>query len=96
MHLLHLGRTAHDISCEIAFSKEEWATAFIMVKRKKPPSKPPNLNSIVKMIASLGGYMNRNNDPNPGPKNMWVGLSSLYEHIKARKMLTQIYGNTYG
>lgn len=96
LHLTMLGRRCPNLPCDCVFSKEEWQTVFVMVKRKKPPLKPPNLNDMIRMAASLGGFMNRRTDPEPGPKTLWVGLSKLQEHIKARQVFSDVFGHTYG
>ncbi len=91
-----LGRECPDISCESVFDKIEWQTVFVVLNKKKPPSKPPSLNEMVKMIASLGGFLNRKSDGDPGPKPMWIGIRNMYEHIKAREAFEQAFGQTYG
>jgi len=96
LYLTKLGRECPDLPCSAVFSEEEWQTVFIMVKKAKPPSKPPTLNLMVRMVASLGGYMNRNTDPEPGPKTMWIGLRNLQEYIKAREMFGEVFGHSYG
>lgn len=91
-----LGRACPEMSCEIVFSSEEWQTAFILTKKTKPPEKALSLNEMIKMLASLGGYMNRKSDPMPGVKTIWIGLRNLQEHIKAREAFSAVYGHTYG
>ncbi len=39
-------------------------------KRLKPPG---FLGDAVKLVASIGGYLNRKNDPPPGHQIMWRG-----------------------
>ncbi len=43
-----------------------------MLKKEPPPNKPPKLNAMVKIIASMGGYLNRKSDPDPGPTTIWI------------------------
>ena len=81
MYLTMLGRECPDLSCDCVFSKEEWQTIYIMVKKSKPPSSPPKLNAMVRMAAAI---WNRNSAPEPGPKTLWIGLRNLQEYIKAR------------
>ena len=42
-----------------------------------PPSEPPTLREAVRMIASLGGFLGRKCDGEPGTKTMWLGLQTL-------------------
>ncbi len=39
-----------------------------MVHRSPPPKLPPTLNEMIKMVASLGGFLNRKKDAEPGVK----------------------------
>ena len=91
-----IGRECPDLSCECVFSKEEWQTTYVVVRRKKPPALVPSLNEMIRMIASLGGYLNRKSDPEPGVKSMWLGLKNLQEHIKAKEAFAAVYGRTCG
>ena len=49
-----------------------------IIKKKDPPSKPPRSNEIIRLIASLGGYVNRKSTE-PGPQTLWVGLQRTYD-----------------
>ena len=46
----------------------------MVVHRKKPPTIAPTLNEMMYMVASLGGYLNRNSDLEPGVKTMCGGI----------------------
>ena len=45
---------------------------------EKPPKEAPRLGEIILCIAQLGGYLNRKNDPPPGPKVMWIGVQKMH------------------
>ncbi len=91
-----LGREYPNLDCDCVFDTIEWQTAYIIANKKKPPSKPPKLNEMIKIIARLGGFLGRASDGDPGPSVMWKGLRSMYEYIKAREVLEKVYGHTYG
>ena len=40
-------------------------------------SRPATLGDAVRVVAILGGYLNRNNDPPPGHQLMWHGYTTL-------------------
>lgn len=40
-------------------------------------------------IASLGGYLNRRNDPAPGPTVMWRSFLVLYEITEMYRIFRQ-------
>lgn len=96
LYVVILGRHCPDISCECVFSKEEWQTTYVVVRRKKPPLVAPTLNEMIRMVASLGGYLNRKSDPEPGVKTMWIGLRNMQEHLKAKEAFEVVYGATCG
>jgi hypothetical protein len=70
-----LGRSNPDLDCEAVFEPSEWKSVWMAVRRKPLPKTPPRLMEIVKLVAQLGGYVNRPNrkDP-PGPQSVWLGL----------------------
>ena len=49
-----------------------------IVKKEDPPSEPPRLNEMIRMIASLGGYVKRKSTE-PGPQTLWVGLQRVLD-----------------
>lgn len=78
------------MSCENLFSKEEWQTVYGIIKKQALPKKPPSLKAMIKMIASLGGYLNRKHDGEPGPTTLWMGLQQLRDFIIARNAFNSI------
>ena len=40
-------------------------------------------SNLVKMIAQLGGYLNRKHDGPPGPQTMWIGLQRMRDFAAA-------------
>ena len=96
LYVTMLGRYIPDMSCEYVFSREEWETTQIVLYRKKPTKTPPTLKEMVRMVASLGGYMNRKSDPEPGIQTIWIGMRNMQEHLKTREAFFAVYGKTYG
>ena len=56
---------------------------YIVVHRCQPPQIPPNLNDIIRMIASLGGFLGRKGDGFPGPQAIWIGLQRNRDFVIA-------------
>jgi hypothetical protein len=73
LYLVRLGRECPEMTCEAVLMPEEWQSVWRVVKEKDPPKKAPSLGVMIPLIAQLGGYIPRPNDP-PGPKTMWIGL----------------------
>jgi hypothetical protein len=80
---LMLGRACPDMDCEVVFDPKEWRAAYVVVKRRPAPSRPPRLGEVVLLVASLGGYLGRKHDGPPGPKAMWIGLQRLRDFVIA-------------
>jgi hypothetical protein len=72
-----LGRECPELPCDVVFAAEEWRSVYAVVKGEAPPAAAPGLGTMVKLIASLGGYLGRKCDGEPGPKAMWVGLRRM-------------------
>lgn len=68
-----LARAMPTIGCEAVFSPDEWKAVWQILRRSPPPSTPPPLSEMTKMVAQLGGYVRRKNSP-PGPQTLWIGL----------------------
>jgi hypothetical protein len=77
MYVMMLGRECPEVPCDVAFEEEEWKAVYAVVKQEAPPATPPPLGDLVVLIATLGGYLNRKGDGEPGPKAMWVGLQRM-------------------
>jgi hypothetical protein len=77
MYVTMLGRECPELSCEAVLDPDEWQAVYAVVKEQTPPQTPPSLGEMVLLIAMLGGYLGRKNDPPPGPKAMWVGMQRM-------------------
>jgi Transposase DNA-binding/Transposase Tn5 dimerisation domain len=79
LFVCRLGRSCPDISCEAVFEPAEWKSVWKVIHRSAPPRVPPPLNQIVRLIAQLGGYVNRKNGDSPGPQTIWIGLQRMHD-----------------
>jgi hypothetical protein len=73
-----LGRSCPDVDCEVLFDPAEWQSVWRVTQTAPVPRQPPRLGVMVRLIAQLGGYVNRSNraDP-PGPQTVWLGLQRM-------------------
>jgi hypothetical protein len=78
MLLCRMGQTCPDLDCEVMFETSEWQSVYMIVKKQNPPSTPPRLNDIIRMIASLGGYVPRSKTE-PGTQTLWIGLQRMHD-----------------
>jgi hypothetical protein len=60
------------------FCPSEWKSVYSAIHYRKPlPKKPPRLQDMIDMVASLGGYIKRG-DSRPGTKTLWIGLEAVH------------------
>jgi hypothetical protein len=78
MALCRLGRACPDLNCEVMFETSEWKAVYLIVQKKPLPKKPPTLNQMIRLIASLGGYVPRNTTE-PGTQTLWIGLQRMHD-----------------
>lgn len=75
MYVAFLGRECPDLSCEVLFDEVEWKPVWKIINSEQPlPTRPPSLGVFIPMLAQLGGYNRRAQDPPPGPQAIWVGI----------------------
>jgi hypothetical protein len=74
-----IGRELPDVSCEAVFTEDEWQPVYKLVTDEDPPSEPPKLWQMVRLIARLGGYIDRCRDDEPGTDTVMRGMERLYD-----------------
>ena len=79
LYVCRLGRVFPEISCEAIFEPAEWKSVYRVVQGQAPPTQPPTLQKMVRMVAQLGGYVNRKRDAQPGPQTVWLGLQRTHD-----------------
>lgn len=79
VHLTMLGRQTPDLPCTVFFEEHEWKAlyAFVHRSRAKVPTQAPPLREAMRVVASLGGFLGRKSDGEPGTKSLWLGLQRL-------------------
>ena len=91
LHMLTmLAREQPEVACSEVLSAQEWQTIYIMHKRKPPPKTPPTLREATRMLASLGGFLGRKGDGEPGTKTIWIGYTNLLAYIAAINQVTAL------
>jgi len=76
-------RRCPDLPCDVVFETEEWHAIYIVSQRAPPPDEPPPLDTIVRMLAGFGGFLNRKHDGPPGNKSIWIGLQRTRDFVLA-------------
>src|SRR3954454_2648948 len=87
--LVHIQRANPGASADVALTQAEIGTLRSLKRfsERFTPSTSMTVRQAVIAIACLGGYLNRKNDPPPGPTAVWRGwqrlasMSELYESL---------------
>ncbi len=79
LFVCRMGRSLPEANCELIFEPAEWKSVWRVVRRSPPPAQPPKLSEMVRMVAQLGGYVNRPRKDEPGPQTVWLGLQRLHD-----------------
>jgi hypothetical protein len=86
-HLTKLGRKTPDVPCTVFFEDAEWKALLTFVTEQPVvDGTPPSLREAMRMVASLGGFLGRNSDGEPGTKSLWLGLQRLDDMTAAWKI----------
>jgi len=88
-HLTKLGRETPDVPCSVFFDEAEWkALAAYASQHPIPPATPPTLREAVRLVATLGGFLGRKGDGEPGTQTLWLGLQRLDDLTAMWKLLS--------
>jgi hypothetical protein len=93
LFLTYEARNNPNISCENYFTRDEWISCYIYLRKKTIPEKAPTLKEFISIIAQLGGFLGRKGDGDPGVKVIWRGLKTL--NIISRSIAASKGRNVY-
>jgi hypothetical protein len=84
LYLMGLGRTCPDVCCTLVFEDAEWKSVWCVTQKTQAvPRQPPKLGTMVSLLASLGGYLNRKGEGPPGAQTIWIGLQHMMHLTEA-------------
>lgn len=90
-HLAKLGRETPQVPCTVYFEEMEWKALVGYINRSAlAPKKPPTLQEATRMVATLGGFLGRKGDGEPGAQTLWLGLQRLDDISAAWKIATEV------
>jgi hypothetical protein len=87
--LMRLGRTLPDLPADLLFEADEWRAAFILNK-KPPPKALPTANTVIRLIAQLGGFLGRKGDGEPGAKTLWLGMRDVAVFVQGTRYAREL------
>lgn len=83
LYLCRLGEDCPELPCDLVFSDSEWKAVYTVVHRGSPPPRePPTINDMIRLIATLGGYIPRRTT-RPGTQTLWLGLQRVHDLARA-------------
>lgn len=92
LRMVMLGRETPNVPCSVFFEEHEWkALVFYHTRNPQPPEKPPTLRDTIRLIATLGGFLGRKGDGEPGTKTLWTGLQRLDDLSAMYKFMAQVH-----
>jgi hypothetical protein len=92
VHLTRLGRNMPDVPCTVYFEEAEWkALKAYITKTPIPPERIPTSRETTRAVASLGGFLGRKGDGEPGTKSLWLGLQRLDDLTTMWKIMNPGY-----
>ena len=91
-HLVRLGRETPDVPCSVFFEEFEWKALCVHISQNPvPPDQPPKLRDFIRSVATLGGFLGRKGDGEPGTKPIWLGLQHLDDLAAMWKFMATTY-----
>lgn len=94
-HLTKLGRETPEVPCTVYFEELEWQALVGFIRKDPiPPPPPPSLREAIRMVASLGGFLGRKGDGEPGTQTIWLGWQRLDDISAAWKVFSEMFKHT--
>ena len=87
--LMRLGRTLPDLPVDLLFEADEWRAAFILNK-KPPPKTVLTANTVIRLIAQLGGFLGRKGDGEPRVKTLWLGMLDIAVFVQGSRYAREL------
>jgi hypothetical protein len=88
--LMRVGRTCPELDASLFFAPDEIHGAHVLCKKARP-KKPPTLNQMIRMVGSLGGFLGRKSDGEPGAKTLWIGMQRVMDAVITIQILRDGY-----
>ena len=71
------------------FEEAEWKALMVFTTNNPvAPAQPPSLRDALRRVATLGGFLGRNSDGEPGTQTLWIGLQRLDDIVTMWRVMT--------
>lgn len=92
VQLCMLGRERPELPCTVLFEDHQWQALWVFLHRSAAlPATPPSVRTLIRMIASLGGFLGRKGDGEPGTQTLWLGLQRFDDIAAAWLVFTAVH-----
>jgi len=91
MYLMRLGRVCPDLPADLIFDSLEWKSSYVL-QEKTVPKDTPTLNTVLRNLATLGGFLGRKSDGDPGAKSIWIGFQRIQDCVFGIQMARKLEG----
>lgn len=88
--LMRLGRVHPDLEAALFFAPEEWQAAYFLAE-KPVPKTMPSVREVIRQIATLGGFLGRKCDGEPGVKTLWLGMQRIRDFVQGLEFAKQFH-----
>jgi Transposase DNA-binding/Transposase Tn5 dimerisation domain len=89
--LSYLARAEPEAPCTVVLEPPTWQALWATHhKTLQLPAEPPDLHTVVRWIAQLGGFLARKGDGEPGVQTLWRGLRRLEDITATWALATQL------
>lgn len=55
--------------------------AAYLLKKQRPPNDPLTPNTMIRLVATLGGFLGRKGEGEPGMKTLWLGFQRVHDFV---------------
>ena len=94
-HLRKLGRDDPQAPCTVYFKEAQWkALAVFTTKETAASNQPPTLREMIRSVTTLGGFLGRKGDGEPGTQTLWPGLQRLDDIVARWLAMTELIAAT--
>ena len=88
-YLNKLGRETPQAPCTVYFEEAEWKALMVFTTPNHvAPAEPPTLRDALRRVATLGGFLGRKGDGEPGTQTLWIGLQRLDDIVAMWRVMT--------
>lgn len=94
--LTKLARDIPDAPCTVYFDDADWqALTVFETHQAARPEQLPTLREMTRRVATLGGFLGRKGDGDPGTQTLWIGLQRLDDIVATWSAIMASFAATH-